>query len=304
MEKISTFIKLTRIQFVLPSILPFTAGTIVGWRASGSFNLNLFFICLIGIILIMLMGFLTDEYIDYYVDRTNVVNTKFSGGSRVLVEGHFSRKVALISGIICGAIFVSLVVPIYFKYYFKSFPYLALFGAVGLFLGYAYGDPPFKLSYKGWGEILTAFDCGYLSIAAGYYISTGRIDLIPFVLSFPPALTVFCLAFINAYPDISSDKEGGKMTLPVIFGIKRMNYVYMVSLVLADIFLLLSRWLVGAPKLLYLFSLPSIILTYLAVRMILQGRYKLKEELETLSVYTLLMMVFASTSIIFAYLLS
>lgn len=252
----------------------------------------------------MLMGFLTDEYVDYSIDKANVLNTKFSGGSRVLVEGSFSRKVALVAGITCGTIFVALIVPIYFKYYFKSFPYIALFGAVGLFLGYAYGDPPFKLSYKGWGEILTTFDCGYLPMTAGYYISTCRIDIVPFILSFPPALTVFCLGFINAYPDVKSDKEGGKRTLPVIFGVEKMNYVYITSLIIADIFLILSPKLVNAPNLIYLFSLPSIILTYLSIKMIVKGKYKLKEELETLSIYTLLMMVFASMSIIFTYLLS
>lgn len=249
------------------------------------------------------MGFLTDEYIDYYVDKANVVNTKFSGGSRVLVEGYFSKKVALIAGIICGVIFAVLIIPIYFKYYFNSYPYIALLGAIGLFLGYAYGDPPFKLSYKGLGEIATAFDCGYLSMAAGYYISASKLNLIPFILSFPPALTVFCLAFINAYPDIQSDKEGGKNTLPVIFGIKKMNYVYIVSLLTADIFLLISPLLVGTPKLIYLFSIPSIILTFLSLRLILNGKYKLKEDLETLSLYTLLMMILSSTSILFSYLL-
>ena len=81
------------------------AGAIVGWRASGSFNLNLFLICLISIILIMLMGFLTDEYIDYNIDKANITNTKYSGGSRVLVEGHLEKNIALIAGIICGILF-------------------------------------------------------------------------------------------------------------------------------------------------------------------------------------------------------
>lgn len=304
MEKIFAFIKLTRIQFVLPGILPFMAGAIVGWRASGSFNLNLFLICLISIILIMLMGFLTDEYIDYNIDKANITNTKYSGGSRVLVEGHLEKNIALIAGIICGILFLTLITPLYFKYYYKDFPYIVLFGIIGLFIGYAYGDPPFKFSYKGWGEVLTAFGCGYLAIAVGYYINTGRVDLTPLVLSFPPALTVFCLAFINAYPDVEPDRDGGKKTLPVIFGIERMNYVYIVCLVLADASLMLSPVLIDAPKLLYLFSLPSIVLTYLSVKMILIGKYKKKEELEALSLYTLLMMIFASLSIIFAYLLA
>jgi 1,4-dihydroxy-2-naphthoate octaprenyltransferase len=288
----------------LPGILPFTAGAIAGWRESSSFNFNLFLICLIGIILIMLMGFLTDEYIDYSIDKANITNTKYSGGSRVLVEGHFGKNVALITGIICGILFVAIIIPLYFKYYFRSFPYIVLFGIIGFFIGYAYGDPPFKFSYKGLGEALTAFGCGYLAISVGYYISTGKVGLTPFVLSFPPALTVFCLAFINAYPDIESDRDGGKKTLPVIFGIEKMNYVYMISLILADVFLILSPVLINAPKLLYLFSLPSIVLTYLSVKMILNGKYKKKEELEALSLYTLLMMIFASISIIFAYLLA
>jgi len=83
-----------------------------------------------------------------------------------------------------------------------------------------------------------------------------------------------------------------------------MNYVYIVCLVLADASLMLSPVLIDAPKLLYLFSLPSIVLTYLSVKMVLNGKYKKKEELEALSLYTLLMMIFASISIIFAYLLA
>jgi len=121
LKRVLAFIKLTRIRFVLPGILPFTAGAIAGWRESSSFNFNLFLICLIGIILIMLMGFLTDEYIDYSIDKANITNTKYSGGSRVLVEGHFGKNFALIAGIICGILFVAIIIPLYFKYYFRRF---------------------------------------------------------------------------------------------------------------------------------------------------------------------------------------
>ena len=293
---------MTRIQFVLPGILPFTLGSLAGLRLQNVFNINLYLLCLTGIILIMIMGFTTNEYVDYEADKRNKTSTQFSGGSKVLIENKLSRKTALISGIIFGLIFLVFIVSLYFIYFYKSYPLLIIFGIIGFIVGIAYGDPPFKLSYKGLGEILTGFGCGYLALASGYYISAGRIDIIPFLLSIPPALTVFCLAFINAYPDIESDRISGKKTLPVKYGIKNMNIVFIFSIIISNLFLIINPiFIPGMSKLIYIYILPFLIISILAITHLLSKKKLSIQFFERISIFTLLLMVLASLTQIISF---
>jgi 1,4-dihydroxy-2-naphthoate polyprenyltransferase len=302
-NKLTSFVKLSRIQFVLPGILPFTLGAIAGWKKYNTFNVNLFLLCFFGIILIMVMGFLTNEYVDYEVDKRNKSSTQFSGGSKVLIENKLPRKTALISGIIFGFIFVIFIGTTYFIFFYNVYPKLVYFGLLGLIIGIAYGNPPFKLSYKGFGEILTALGCGYLAVVTGYYISAVNIDLTPLLLSIPPALTVFCLAFINAYPDIESDKIGGKMTLPARFGIDKMNYVFIASIVISDIFLLINPSLIPMSKFAYFLVLPTLFISFLSIKHLISKKDRSIVYFEKISIYSLILMVLASITQILAFII-
>ena len=73
----------------------------------------------------MLMGFLTNEYVDYEVDKRNKSSTQFSGGSKVLIENKLPRKTALISGIIFGFIFIIFIGTAYFIFFYNDYPKLS-----------------------------------------------------------------------------------------------------------------------------------------------------------------------------------
>jgi 1,4-dihydroxy-2-naphthoate octaprenyltransferase len=233
MEKVKALLKLSRIPFLSPGLSPFTAGIILGlYYVRRVPSWGLLIISYLGLTLIMLATYYSNEYFDYEGDLLNKNYNRFSGGSRVLSEGILPRRLGLYLLIIALILFSSLAL-LYARLYFNLRPYLLYMALLGLFLGVFYSAPPFRWAYRGVGEILIAFAYGWLATVSGYYIITGSVDLRATLLSLPPALTVFSVIVINEIPDYEADLKVSKKNLVVRLGIKRARILYGTSNALA-----------------------------------------------------------------------
>jgi 1,4-dihydroxy-2-naphthoate octaprenyltransferase len=93
---------------------------------------------------------------------------------------------------------------------------LVVISAVGLFISLAYTMPPFKLVYRGLGEIATAIGFGPVMLLGAYAVQTrGLLSWEAFVASIPVALLVMLILYMNEIPDRAGDGKAGKRTLPV-----------------------------------------------------------------------------------------
>ncbi len=219
----------------MPGLAPFTGGLLLALYMGYKPDWKLITIGYIGITLIMLATYYSNEYFDYEGDLINKNFNKFSGGSRALSENLLPRKVGLYALISSLIAFGTLTVIYIIRGYFEMRPLLLYMAVIGIFAGIFYSAPPFRWAYRGVGELLIWFSYGWLSVASSYYIVTGKIDLAITLFSLPAAFTVFSVILINEVPDYEADLAVSKRNIIVRLGRKRARIIYIISNLLATI---------------------------------------------------------------------
>ena len=148
--------------------------------------------------------------------------TPFSGGKRVLVDGLLTRRqtieiaaVSYAASIVLGVTIALLRSPEVFR-----------LGLVGIACAYFYHAPPFRLSYRGLGELAVALCYGPLICLGTYLVQRQRLDDVPFYASVPLGILVAAFLWINEFPDYEADRACGKSTLVVRLGRRRARLVF------------------------------------------------------------------------------
>jgi 1,4-dihydroxy-2-naphthoate octaprenyltransferase len=229
----------------------------------------------------MWMTYYLAERNDLEGDRMNQDFNRFSGGSRVLVNGALPVWVPLLLGYGCLVAACLSGATIYLHY--RTGPWTLFLGGLGIFSGYFYSERPFQWSYRGMGEILVGFCYGWLPIATGFYLFAGFFSPQVFLLSIPVSLSIFNVILINEFPDEVADRTIGKRTLVVRFGKERMGELYLSLSVLVGLsFIKVLTKFGGTP--LWVFILAGIPLALILWNLIQIWRtnYQDKRRLEVL----------------------
>ena len=223
--------KLSRIPFLPVGILPLILGFVLAWRSGYQGPPGLYLLSTAAVILIMWMTYYFGEWNDFEGDRLNTGFNLFSGGSRVLVMGGLPRRVPLLLGTLClaGAVIIGLM--IYIRY--TTGTWTLLLGGAGIVSGFFYSNRPFQWASRGVGELLIAFCYGWLPIATGFYLLSGRLDQHVSLLSIPVGLSVFNVILVNEFPDEEADRAVGKRNLVVRLGKERASDLYLGLSILA-----------------------------------------------------------------------
>jgi 1,4-dihydroxy-2-naphthoate octaprenyltransferase len=146
-------------------------------------------------------------------DDANATPTKFSGGSRVLQNTLVTIREMSMLAIGCYAVAAILGIVLLVM---RGSPALVAIAALGFFISMAYTMPPFKLVYRGLGEISTAIGFGPVMLLGAYVVqSRGSLTLEALLVSIPVALLVAMILYVNEIPDRAGDAQAGKRTLPV-----------------------------------------------------------------------------------------
>ncbi len=165
---------------------------------------------------------------DYYdaLNGTDAVNADrlfpFTGGSRFIQNGVLSKGETAVFG------FALFGVVMLAGMWLMAVSADGLFwiGAAGLFIGWAYSAPPFKLNSRGVGEACVA--AGFLLIAVGAdYVQRRGFSWDPLAACLPFALLVTNLLYINQFPDCKADGAADKRTLVVRLGPARAARGYL-----------------------------------------------------------------------------
>jgi len=227
---------LLRIGPTARGVLPFLLGATIAWSQGYPINWAVLLLSTLGVVLVMLVTFLINEYYDYGADIINRQFHSLSGGSRVLPMGLVPRREALWAAYALVAAVAALGLVLYFVY---NTGLLTLpLGFFALLIGYFYTAKPVQLSYRGLGELAIWFSCGWLATIMGYYLQTGRLDDVAILASFPGAFSVFLVILINEFPDMHSDAIAGKKNLLVRLGKERSMYLYIGTLVFTYLFMI------------------------------------------------------------------
>ncbi|MEJ6950952.1 UbiA family prenyltransferase [Natronospora cellulosivora (SeqCode)] len=210
----------------IASTIPMLVSAAISYNTTGTFNFYWFFWTVLGIYLIEIGKNAINEFVDYnsgvdqYVEKEE--RTPFSGGKKTIVDGRLSVfEVKIIS-------VISLLAAVLIGLYIVIVRETGVFwlGLIGFALAISYSLPPFKLAYRGLGEITVGLTFGPLIMIGTYLVQTNTLTNHVILISLPFALLITNILWINQYPDYNADKKGNKMNWVVRLGRKKAVFVY------------------------------------------------------------------------------
>jgi 1,4-dihydroxy-2-naphthoate octaprenyltransferase len=116
---------------------------------------------------------------------------------------------------------------------------LLLIGLAGLFIGWAYSAPPFKLVSRGMGELCVTAGMLLITIGADF-VQRKSFSASPVIAGLPYALLATNLLFINQFPDRTADIKAGKLHWVARLPVQQARWGYVLFMSLAYVWLLLG----------------------------------------------------------------
>lgn len=166
---------------------------------------------------------------------TDRERTPFSGGKRVLVDGLLTRGQTMF----VAGVFYALGVAAGFVIVLEREPSVLWLGMLGVGLAFFYHAPPFKLAYRGFGELAVAIAYGPVIACGTYLVQRHDVSLGVLLSSIPLGIAIMAFLWINEIPDRRADASAGKRNLVVRLGLIRATQMFPVVVVAAYASLLL-----------------------------------------------------------------
>ena len=232
---------MTFLSAAIAGILAYRDGMFVWWR---------WLLLAFGLVLAHATNNIINDLTDHRkgVDRDNYFRTQY--GVQPLEGGLLSEKQMLVYAAFTGLAAVLCGLPLVLT---SGWPAWALLAAGVIFvLFYTY-----PLKYIGLGELAVLLVWGPLMVGGGYYVITGYWSWPVVLASLPYALGTTMVIFGKHIDKLSSDKEKGIRTLPVLLGEKTSRYVTLAMMALQ--YLLVVYMVVSR-----MFS-PILILVFMAI---------------------------------------
>lgn len=210
----------------IASTVPMIVGSILAYSLNKTFDIFVFILALIGVYLIEIGKNAINEYTDYVSGVDKAVDEKhrtpFSGGKKTIVDGLLTTKDTLV--ISATTFFFAGLIGLYM--FFLVEPKIIYIGILGFLSAALYSLPPFKLCYRGFGEILVGITFGPLILNGMYLVLAHRIDFLPILVSIPIGLIITNVLWINQFPDYEADLSGNKKNWVVRLGKEKSIVVY------------------------------------------------------------------------------
>lgn len=243
-------------------IMTFISAAIAGILAyqHGKFNVGLWLLLAVGLILSHATNNLFNDFTDYIkgVDKDNYFRAQY--GPQPLEHGLMTKKQLLTYAIVTGLLALAAGAVLV---YVRGGLTLILLG-LGAFFVLFYTYP---LKYIALGEVAVLIVWGPLMIGGGYYVITGAWDWNVILASLPYALGVTTVIFGKHIDKYQVDKDKGIHTLPVLLG-ERAARTLVVLMTGAQYLMVLYLVIIGffTPVLLVVFlALPVFFNVFLAM---------------------------------------
>jgi 2-carboxy-1,4-naphthoquinone phytyltransferase len=193
------------------AVMPIWVGSAIAFAETGRFNAAIFGLFLGSAILILAWENLSNDVFD---SETGVDVNKFN--SVVNITG----KKGLIFWIsnLCLALGLAGISGIAWAQ--QDWTVIGLILACCA-IGYMYQGPPFRLSYKGIGEILCFFAFGPLAMSASYYSQTQAYSSVNLAASAIVGLITSLILFCSHFNQVKDDAAIGKLSPVVRLGSAR-----------------------------------------------------------------------------------
>ena len=257
----------TRPAFLGASLMACFIGLAIARHGGIALNLELAVVTLLFALLAHAGVNVLNDYYDA-LNGTDAQNTgrifPFTGGSRFIQNGVLTPAqtrnfgFALLAGVAAAGLWLMA----------HSAPQLFYIGLAGLFIGWAYSAPPFRLNSRGWGELCVA--AGFLLIAAGTdFVQRKGFAIAPFAAGLSYALLVTNLLYINQFPDRKADTGAGKLHWVARLEVRHARWGYALIATTAYIWVIVAV-ILGMLPVWALMSLLALPLSLNAARQLLR----------------------------------
>lgn len=233
-----------------------------------------------------LMTHYANEYYDLDADVANLTPTNWSGGSRVLVDGRLSPKVALYIALFFGA--VALLGNIVLSFILST--QILAKTLTALVLSWFYSAPPLQLHSHGLGELSATLTVAALTPITAYYLQTRTVDQLILLAILPLCFLQFAMLISIEFPDEAGDRAVGKNTLVVRFGGKNAVILYS-GLIITALLSIPTIVLAGFPKEVALMLMLPSPLALLLLGHIWRGGWYLSAKWNSLRFYTIVLLM-------------
>ena len=217
------------------------------WHGFGNIWHSL--LLMVGVVLAHVSVNLFNEISDYKskIDE-NTARTPFSGGSGMLQTGKTtSRQVTRAA---YGALVAAGTIGLYFCLV-SGWLILVLMAAGAITIRF------YTSHLARWmvGELISGLTLGSFVVIGAHYALTNFMTLDIIYISIVPGILTALLLFLNEFPDVEADRQGGRRHLVIFFGRKKSAVIYACA-----VFLLFALIAAGP----FLLNIPYTVLLALA----------------------------------------
>ena len=222
---LSVWLRAIRVKFLLASVIAVSLGLSLAWYSGHSIDILHALLTFAGVISLHASVDLLNDYWDFKrgID-TKTKRTKMSGGTGVLPEGLLKPKSVYIVGI--AFLILGAIIGIYF---------VIIFGiTIGLILGFAILSVYFystKIVNWGLSEIFVTIK-GTLIVLGTYFIQSQSFDDLTVLAGVVIGILSSMVLFVTSIPDHDADKEKGRRTLVIVFGMSNVVRTFLIFPVL------------------------------------------------------------------------
>jgi 1,4-dihydroxy-2-naphthoate octaprenyltransferase len=227
LASLKIWIDAARPKTLSAGIAPVLIGSVMAY-AEGSFQIFVFMATLFAAVMIQIGTNYANDYYDY---AKGADTEKRLGPVRATQAG-------LVSPMAMKRAFVvafGLAVAAGFYLVFKGGFVILLIGLISIVCGILYTAGPLALGYLGLADLFVLIFFGPIAVAGTYYLQIREIHSYVIIAGLSPGLLSTALLVVNNVRDYTTDKEGGKKTLVVRFGVFFGIVEYYVCIIIASL---------------------------------------------------------------------
>ncbi|MCP4361093.1 MAG: 1,4-dihydroxy-2-naphthoate polyprenyltransferase [Chloroflexi bacterium] len=203
-------------------------------EAAGVFNSLIVGLCVLTAILLQILSNFANDYGDSVHGADHVERV---GPRRAVQSGTLSavemRRAMIVSGVLATVSGLALIIV---ALGVEALPLLLLFlllgaGAIWAAVNYTAGKNPY--GYAGLGDLFVLIFFGWVGVLGTYFLQAQSIVWELFLPASSAGLLAVAVLNVNNIRDIKSDKQAGKITIPVRLGPERARIYHYCLLIMA-----------------------------------------------------------------------
>ena len=200
------------------SIAPVLVGSSIAFNSS-HFNMQIFFLTFFSAIFIQIGTNFANDVYDFI---NGADNDERIGPTRAVQANLISVRamkyltiISFLLSVICG---LPLVIQ-------GGYPIL-LVGILSIISGYAYTGGPYPLGYNGWGDIFVFIFFGPIAVCGTFFLQLGYVSIESIISGIIMGCLSVTLLCINNIRDVETDRNVGKRTIAVRFGVMFVKFLF------------------------------------------------------------------------------